>query len=133
MNAAPLWTASEAAAATGGHATRDWAAEGVSIDSRSVAAGDLFVALKGPNFDGHDFVAGALEAGAAASMVAHVPDDAPADAPLLVVGDTMEGLGALGRASRARTRARIAAVTGSVGKTRTKEALKPALAEQAPT
>jgi UDP-N-acetylmuramoyl-tripeptide--D-alanyl-D-alanine ligase len=133
MTAAPLWTAGEAAAATGGNATRDWTAGGVSIDSRSVAAGDLFVALKGPKFDGHDFVAGALGAGAAAAMVERVPEGAPADAPLLVVGDTMEGLNALGRAARARTAARIAAVTGSVGKTGTKEALKQALAAQGPT
>ena len=133
MSAVPLWTSSEAAAATGGKATRDWRAAGISIDSRSVAKGDLFIALQGPRFDGHDFVAGALATGAAAAMVAHVPGDAPAEAPLLVVGDTMQGLDALGRAARARTRARIAAVTGSVGKTGTKEALKQALAAQGPT
>ncbi|MEX2009919.1 MAG: Mur ligase domain-containing protein, partial [Dongiaceae bacterium] len=52
----PLWTAAEAAAATGGRATAIWAADGVSIDSRSLVPGDLFVALVGPNFDGHDFI-----------------------------------------------------------------------------
>ncbi|MGH7095424.1 MAG: Mur ligase domain-containing protein, partial [Stellaceae bacterium] len=75
MNA--LWTAAEAAAATGGMAVGDWAAAGVSIDSRTVAAGDLFVALAGPLHDGHDFAAAALARGAAAAMVAHDIADAP--------------------------------------------------------
>ncbi|HEX6103754.1 MAG TPA: Mur ligase domain-containing protein, partial [Alphaproteobacteria bacterium] len=57
---APLWTSAEAAAATGGASTRDWAAAGVSIDSRTVKKGDLFVALAGPNFDGHDFIQAAI-------------------------------------------------------------------------
>ena len=58
---APLWTAADAAAATGGTAQRGWTASGVSIDSRTVKPGDLFVALAGPNFDGHDFIAAAFE------------------------------------------------------------------------
>ena len=133
MNVTPLWTSSEAAQATGGETNRGWTARGISIDSRAVAAGDLFVALEGPRFDGHDFVAGALQAGAAAAMVARRPEGLADDSPLLFVKDTMEGLNALGRAARARTRAQIAAVTGSVGKTGTKEALKRALSVQAPT
>jgi UDP-N-acetylmuramoyl-tripeptide--D-alanyl-D-alanine ligase len=128
-----LWTAAEAAAATGGTATGDWQATGVSIDSRSVAAGDLFVALVGPNNDGHAYVAAALEKGAAAALVSRRPEGLAADAPLLVVGDTQEGLEALGRAARARTTARVVGVTGSVGKTGTKEALKLALSAQGPT
>ncbi|HKW54786.1 MAG TPA: Mur ligase domain-containing protein, partial [Stellaceae bacterium] len=68
-----LWTAAEAVAATNGKSTRDWSARGVSIDSRTVAPGDLFIALAGPKFDGHDFVAMALERGAAAALVARVP------------------------------------------------------------
>jgi UDP-N-acetylmuramoyl-tripeptide--D-alanyl-D-alanine ligase len=124
---AALWTAKDTAAATGGRTTAAFSATGVSIDSRTVQKGDLFVALKGPNHDGHDHVASALTAGAAAAMVAQVPADVPANAPLLVVADTLRGLEGLGRAARARSRARVAAVTGSVGKTSTKEALRLAL------
>ncbi len=126
----PLWTAAEAADATGGRATRDWTAGGVSIDSRTVGPGDLFVALAGPNFDGHDFVADALAKGAAAALVARVPLGVAEGAPLLLVGDTMTALEALGRASRRRSAAQIIGVTGSVGKTGTKEALQRALERQ---
>jgi UDP-N-acetylmuramoyl-tripeptide--D-alanyl-D-alanine ligase len=126
----PLWTAAEAVAATGGRATREWLASGVSIDSRSVAPGDLFIALAGPKFDGHDFVAAALAKGAAAALVARMPPGADANAPLLLVADTMAALEELGRASRRRCAAQIIGVTGSVGKTGTKEALKRALERQ---
>ena len=124
-----LWTAADAAAATGGRALGAWAAGGVGIDSRKLAERDLFVALHGAR-DGHEFVAAALQAGAAAAMVERVESDAQ---PLLVVADTQAGLEALGRAGRARTGARIAAVTGSVGKTGTKEALRHVLGRQGPT
>ena len=129
----PLWSATEAAAATGGEAFGNWQAAGVSIDSRSLVAGDLFVALVGPNFDGHSFVAAALQKGAAAALVAKRPEGLDASAPLLVVGDTQRALEDLGRASRARTQGRMLAVTGSVGKTGTKEALKLALERQGRT
>jgi UDP-N-acetylmuramoyl-tripeptide--D-alanyl-D-alanine ligase len=122
-----LWTAEELIAATGATARGAVSGNGVAIDSRAVAPGDLFIALRGENFDGHDFVAAALAAGAAAAMVDRIPENVPADAPLLVVGDTLEGLTALGRAARRRTRARIVGVTGSVGKTGSKEALRLAL------
>lgn len=125
-----LWTAPDAAAATAGKATGAWQASGVSIDSRTVEAGDLFVALSGPKFDGHDFVAGALARGAAAAVVSKQPPKVAADAPLLMVGDTLKALEALGRAARARSQGRIIAITGSVGKTGTKEALKTALGRQ---
>lgn len=124
-----LWTAAEAAAATGGRSRGDWRASGVSIDTRSLQPGDLFVALTAAR-DGHDFVAQALAAGAAAALVSRVPDGLPADAPLLVVDDVQHGLEALGRAARARTGARVVAVTGSVGKTSTKEMLLDILSEQ---
>jgi UDP-N-acetylmuramoyl-tripeptide--D-alanyl-D-alanine ligase len=127
-----LWTAGEIAAATGGRARGDWSVQGVAIDSRSVAPRELFIALRGPNHDGHDFVGSAWERGAAA-LVHRLPEDLAADAPLVVVDDTMQALTALGRAARARSRARIAAITGSVGKTGTKEALRLALSGQAPT
>ncbi len=80
---ATLWTSADAACATGGRATRDFAAGGVSIDTRSLQPGDLFVALKDVR-DGHDFVADALRKGEAAALVSRVPDGLPADAPLLI-------------------------------------------------
>jgi UDP-N-acetylmuramoyl-tripeptide--D-alanyl-D-alanine ligase len=92
-----------------------------------VAAGDLFIALKGPNFDGHDYVADALSNGAAA-MVSRPPEGMHDDPRLLLVDDTMVALESLARAARERSKARILAITGSVGKTGTKEALRRALA-----
>ena len=129
-----LWTASDAAQATGGDAHPDWTATGVSINTRSLRPGDLFIALQGPNADGHDYVADAFEKGAAAAAVCHRPPVLDPDAPLLVVDDTMQGLEDLGRASRARAvDAKFIAVTGSVGKTGTKEALKLVLSAQGKT
>ncbi len=128
---AALWTAAELAAATGGRASGDWSVTGIAIDSRTVQPGELFVALRGPNHDGHDFVAAALAKGAAA-LVDRLPGIA-ADARVLRVQDTMAALTALGRAARARSHASHAAITGSVGKTGTKEALRLVLARQART
>ncbi len=123
-----LWTAGDAAAATSGNARGGWrGVTGISIDTRSMAPGELFVALAGENRDGHDFVAQALDAGAGAAMVSHVPDGVAEGAPLLVVDDTLEALGALGAAARARSAARVIAVTGSVGKTSTKDMLRAML------
>ncbi|MES0861867.1 UDP-N-acetylmuramoyl-tripeptide--D-alanyl-D-alanine ligase [Ruegeria sp. SCPT10] len=127
-----LWTAAEAAEGTGGRATTDWTANGVSIDTRTLQPGDLFVALKAAR-DGHDFVAQALEKGAGAALVSHVPEGVPEDAPLLIVEDVQAGLEALGQAARARTKARIVGVTGSVGKTSTKEMLATILERQGRT
>jgi len=127
MSDAPLWTAAKAAKATAGLAQGDWSASGVSIDSRSLAPGDLFVALAGPNFDGHDFVVGALESGAAAAMIHRRPSGLPQNAPLLEVGDTLAALAALGKAARARSEATIVGITGSAGKTGTKEAMRACL------
>lgn len=127
-----LWTSADAAAATGGEATADWQATGVSIDTRTLRPGDLFVALKDVR-DGHDFVAQALEKGAAAALVSRRPEDVAADAPLLIVPDVLKGLEDLGRAARARTEARIAGITGSVGKTSTKEMLREVLQTQGKT
>lgn len=128
-----LWTATQAQTATGGRLCGpDWAATGVSIDSRSVAKGDLFIALAGPNHDGHAYVKAAIAGGAAAALVHRVPEGCD-DLPLLLVNDTMAGLQALGRAARDRSAARIVAVTGSVGKTGTKEMLALALSAQGAT
>ena len=139
-----LWSAAQAVDATGGKTVGDWCANGVSIDSRTLAPGDLFVALKGPNHDGHDHVRAALNSHAAAAMVTHAPDAASvaggantanvanACGPLLIVPDSFDGLYALAKAARDRSNARIIAVTGSVGKTGSKELLARALAPMAP-
>ena len=127
-----LWTASEAARATGGRATTDWQASGVSIDTRTLQPGDLFVALKAAR-DGHDFVAQALEKGAGAALVSRIPEGVAEDAPLLIVEDVQTALEALGQAARDRCSAQVVAVTGSVGKTSTKEMLATILAEHGRT
>lgn len=124
-----LWTAVDAAAATRGDALGGWAATGVAIDSRQVRPGDLFVALTAAR-DGHDFVADALARGAAAALVSRRPDGVAADAPLLVVPDVQAGLEALGRAGRARMNGKVMAITGSVGKTSTKEMARLVLAQE---
>jgi UDP-N-acetylmuramoyl-tripeptide--D-alanyl-D-alanine ligase len=128
-----LWTAEAVAAATGGSARGDWVASGVSIDTRTLARGDLFVALVGPNNDAHAFVGQALDRGAVAAVVSRAPEGNVDPAGLVVVGDTQAALEALGRAGRDRTQARVAGITGSVGKTGTKEALRHVLSCQAPT
>ncbi|NUB43780.1 UDP-N-acetylmuramoyl-tripeptide--D-alanyl-D-alanine ligase [Fertoebacter nigrum] len=124
-----LWTSTDAATATGGRNTADWSASGVSIDTRTLRPGDLFVALQDIR-DGHDFVAQALQKGAAAALVSRIPDGLPENAPLLVVPDVLRALEMLGTAARARTRARVIGVTGSVGKTSTKEMLRATLGGQ---
>lgn len=126
---APLWTAAEAAAAVGApEPAADWEATGVVIDSRAAGPGDLFIAIVGDRLDGHAFVAKALEAGSVAALVHRTPEGVDAgDARLIYVDDTLKGMEALGRAARARSDARIVAVTGSVGKTGAKEMLRRAL------
>ncbi|WP_339862134.1 UDP-N-acetylmuramoyl-tripeptide--D-alanyl-D-alanine ligase [Thalassospira alkalitolerans] len=132
MTKAVLWTAKDAEKATGGKATDNWQASGVSIDSRKATKGDLFIALKGPNFDGHKFAQTALESGCAAAMVSD-PKSLSDGAPSLVVEDTLDAMVRLGLAGRERSNAKIIAITGSVGKTGTKEALKYVLNEQGET
>ncbi len=124
-----LWTMAEAVAATGGRCDLDWSASGVSIDTRTLQKGDIFVALQDVR-DGHEFVAQALENGAAVAMVSRIPEGVSPDAPLLIVNDVLAGLEALAEAARARTSAKVIAVTGSVGKTGTKEMLRVALSGQ---
>ena len=123
----PLWSSDAIAAAPGGVARGAFTARDVTFDSREVIGRELFVALKGEATDGHRFVAMARERGAAGFVVSE-----PVDAPHVLVGDTTEALNALGRAARARTDAKIIGVTGSVGKTGSKEALKAALDRFAP-
>ena len=127
---AVLWTAAEAAKAAGGQAAGDWSATGISIDSRTVQPGDLFVAIQGPSFDGHDFATDALARGAVAAIVSRPVDGDVAENMFLRVDDCLVALSALGGAARGRTSARVIAVTGSVGKTGTKDALNTALGRQ---
>ncbi|KAB7610338.1 UDP-N-acetylmuramoyl-tripeptide--D-alanyl-D-alanine ligase [Amylibacter sp. SFDW26] len=124
-----LWTWDEATAATGGMCTTYWSATGVSIDTRTLEKGDLFVALADVR-DGHDFVSQALEKGAAAALVTHVPEGVSVEAPLLMVPDVLKALEDLGRYARKRIDGKVIGVTGSVGKTGTKEMLRTALTGQ---
>ena len=123
-----LWTIDAVVAATGRDPVGEVAAplNGVSIDSRTLEPGDIFFAIEGDRFDGHDFVAAALEAGAGLAVVARDKAGPPAG-PLLPVDDPLEALGALAAAARARFTGKVIAITGSVGKTGTKEALRVAL------
>jgi UDP-N-acetylmuramoyl-tripeptide--D-alanyl-D-alanine ligase len=128
-----LWTADEAQRATGGRLVQGggWSAGGVSIDTRTLEPGDLFVALKDVR-DGHDFLAQAFVSGASAALIS---DEGKADGlgPALVVGDVLDGLRRLGEAARDRCAAKRVAVTGSVGKTSTKEALAVCLSASGAT
>jgi UDP-N-acetylmuramoyl-tripeptide--D-alanyl-D-alanine ligase len=126
-----LWRVKQVAAATGGVAAGDASIGGVSIDTRTLQPGDLFVALKDAR-DGHDFVGNAITGGAAAALVSRDVAGVPAD-KLIQVRDVQAALEALGRARRAEVSARVAAVTGSVGKTSTKEALRHLLEMQGRT
>ena len=118
----PLWTSSEIEAATGGTATAPFEVTGVTFDSREVGPGDLFVAMPGTVHDGHGFVAQAFASGAAAALVSR-----PVDGPHVLVDDVPEALAALALAARRRMQGQVIGVTGSVGKTSTKEALAAAL------
>jgi UDP-N-acetylmuramoyl-tripeptide--D-alanyl-D-alanine ligase len=136
MSAAPLWTCRAMAAAMRAqvNGVLPEAVSGLSIDSRSLAPGDAYFAIKGDVHDGHDFVAAALKAGAALAVVEAAQRDKFADdAPLLVVDDVLAGLVDLARAARARLAGKVIAVTGSVGKTSTKEALRCVLGAQGET
>lgn len=124
-----LWTDRSAGKAVGARAFAPFEAKGVSIDSRLIQPDDLFVALEGPNHNGHDYVAQAIGGGAAAAVVrADWAADQAQDLPLLPVRDTTEALTALARHKRSETNAKFIGVTGSVGKTSTKESLANALA-----
>lgn len=136
MSTQPLWTVDAMAAAMG--AVRNGVlpafVTGISIDSRTVTKGEAYFAIKGDVHDGHDFVEAAIGNGAALAVIAESQRSKFADnLPLLIVPDVLEGLIDLARASRARSKAKVLAVTGSVGKTSTKEALRTMLAAQGET
>lgn len=123
-----LWTSSEATKAVNGRASGEWFATGVSIDTRTLEKGDLFIALQGDNSDGHAHVKAALDKGAAAAIVSKAVEGVD-EAKLLIVEDTFKALQDLGRAARNRSSARIIGITGSVGKTGTKEMLGRAFSQ----
>ncbi len=136
MSDRPLWSVDAMAKAMRAEAAGALPAStpGLSIDTRSIGAGEAFFAIKGDSRDGHDFVPAALKAGAGLAVVAADRRAAmPADAPLLLVPDVLAGLRDLARAARARTQAKVIGVTGSVGKTGTKEALLLALSADGET
>ncbi|MGX5774248.1 UDP-N-acetylmuramoylalanyl-D-glutamyl-2,6-diaminopimelate--D-alanyl-D-alanine ligase [Methylorubrum zatmanii] len=140
MTDAPLWTPSALEAATGGRLIGEpRAIRGASIDTRSLEPGDLFFAIRGEARDGHDFVQAALDKGAGAAVVAASrADDCAGAGPVLAVPEggedpVLDAMRRLGLAARARSRAAIVAVTGSVGKTGTKEALRHVLSAQGAT
>ena len=127
----PLWTAEELVVATGGtlRGKVTQPLNAVSIDSRSIASGGIFVAIKGEKHDGHSFVAGALRAGAGLAVVSRITPGMTDAGPVLeVADDPLKGLENMGRAARARCHGQIVAVTGSVGKTSTKEMPRVAFA-----
>ncbi|HSV00821.1 MAG TPA: UDP-N-acetylmuramoylalanyl-D-glutamyl-2,6-diaminopimelate--D-alanyl-D-alanine ligase [Roseiarcus sp.] len=126
----PLWSQTELNAALGAPASAPLrtSVTGVSIDSRTLEAGDLFFAIKGDAHDGHDHVARAFEAGAAAAVVSRRrARELAALGPVFAVDDTLEAMKRLAVAARARSKAKIVGVTGSVGKTTAKEMLRAML------
>ncbi|MGE0749533.1 MAG: UDP-N-acetylmuramoylalanyl-D-glutamyl-2,6-diaminopimelate--D-alanyl-D-alanine ligase [Variibacter sp.] len=136
MSGQDLWTLEAMAAAMRARRAGPLppAISGLSIDSRTAAKGDAFFAITGESRDGHDFVAAALGQGASLAVVSSArAAEMPKGAPLLIVDDVLKGLEDLARAARARSAARIAAITGSVGKTGSKEALRLALSAVGPT
>ena len=129
MSNKPLWQAEEVIRAVNGRCLHEqsWDAYGVSIDSRTTAKGDLFIAMQGAIHDGHDQLAAAFAAGASAALVARQPKFAPPGVPLVFVENTLLALQNLGRIARVRAQGKIIAITGSVGKTGTKEMLRLSL------
>jgi UDP-N-acetylmuramoyl-tripeptide--D-alanyl-D-alanine ligase len=127
-----LWTSSAIAQATGGAASGDWHVTSADIDSRTIEAGGLFIALKGEATDGHRFLSSAFARGAAAALVSDVSALENPTQPHVLVKDTFVAMQALAAASRDRSTAAIAAVTGSAGKTSVKEATRLALERYRP-
>jgi len=126
-----LWTGAALVEATGGRPLGDLpqSVGGISIDTRSLKAGDAFFAIKGESLDGHDFASAAMAAGAGLLVVAEgkLPALGRLNVAKIVVPDVLKALEQTGIAARARSKAKIVAVTGSAGKTSTKEALRHAL------
>jgi UDP-N-acetylmuramoyl-tripeptide--D-alanyl-D-alanine ligase len=130
----PLWTSSELSAVSDAICSRPWFADAVQTDSREVLPGDLFIALSGAQFNGHDFVKEALARGAAAALVCERPKEVlPTDTRLIKVEDTLIALADMARYARSRAPMKTIAVTGSAGKTSVVQALRKALSKVGPT
>ena len=130
-----LWSQSDLVKATAGDLIGDWRNDGiagVSIDSRSIKSDELFVAIKAKR-DGHNFINDAIRSGAKGALVDHIPAEIPANTPLLLVPSVQEALENLGKYRRKRSQAKLVAITGSVGKTSSKNMLKTILALQGKT
>ena len=121
-----LWSSNEAALATGGTNTCKWTASGVSIDTRTLKKGDIFIAINEKR-DGHEFIGKAFQNGAVAAMVSHIPDNICNKKPLLLVPDVASALNGLAAFARKRLKAKVIAITGSVGKTSSKDMLETIL------
>ncbi len=130
-----LWTSDELVSAMHGRpfGSLPQGVTGISIDSRSIGKGEAFFAIKGDRVDGHDYASVAAANGAALLVVseAKLPALGRVTTPMIVVDDVLAGLERLGRAARVRSAAKVIAVTGSVGKTTTKEMLRKALESSA--
>ena len=130
-----LWSQSDLVKATAGDLSGDWRNDGVagvSIDSRSIKSDELFVAVKAKR-DGHNFINDAIRLGAKGALVDHVPAEIPSNTPLLLVPSVQEALENLGKYQRERSQAKLVAITGSVGKTSSKNMLKTILEVQGKT
>jgi UDP-N-acetylmuramoyl-tripeptide--D-alanyl-D-alanine ligase len=124
-----LWTSQEIAEVCGGKCSGSWTAGRVVLDSRKIRRGDLFIALPGERVDGHEFVADAIGKGASGAVVYRECDAVDADR-LVIVPNVLEALQKLGKAARHRSQAKVAGITGSVGKTSAKEMLKTIFEQQ---
>jgi len=127
-----IWNSDTVQRVTKGNLTDSWEATGVSIDTRTLCPGDLFVAIQAER-DGHDFVNHAFKKGASAALVAKVPNGFEEGGPLLIVHDVLTSLWDIAHFRRAETQAKIIALTGSVGKTSTKNMLRHTLSKQGKT
>lgn len=130
-----LWSQSDLVKATAGGLIGDWRNDGiagVSIDSRSIKSDELFVAVKAKR-DGHNFINDAIRLGAKGALVDHIPADIPSNTPLLLVPSVQEALENLGKYRREKSQAKLVAITGSVGKTSSKNMLKTILELQGKT
>lgn len=130
-----LWTSIDVEKATKGEllGKKDWESCGPSMDTRTLVPGEFYIAIRGESLDGHAFVADALKRGAVAALVDHIPEGLPKDAPLVLVANTDEALLNLGSYARDRLRGQVIGVTGSAGKTSTKDMLKLCLSDQGTT
>jgi UDP-N-acetylmuramoyl-tripeptide--D-alanyl-D-alanine ligase len=130
-----LWTSAQVEMATKGDllGNKKWESSGPSMDTRTLVPGEFYIAIRGESLDGHAFVADAFSRGAVAALVDHIPEGLANDAPLVLVSNTDEALLNLGSYARERLRGQVIGITGSAGKTSTKDMLKLCLSDQGET